>query len=85
MKLDAAKAKTLFPAPSDAALLTKVSTGMTVGVEVAGPGALAAATSAVQTVGSDVAYVSEDAAKAAAENTTFFETWRDFAGASLTK
>ena len=84
MKLDSGKAQTLFPSPSDAALHGAVTQGMVVGVEVAGAGALAAAAEAAKTVGADVAYVSESADKAKAENTTFFETWRDFAGASLT-
>jgi len=39
----------------------------------------------VQAIGADVAYVSESADKAKAEANTFFESWRDFAGASLTK
>mmetsp|Transcript_67496 Transcript_67496/g.155129 ORF Transcript_67496/g.155129 Transcript_67496/m.155129 type:complete len:112 (+) Transcript_67496:2-337(+) len=85
MMLDAGKAKTLFPSPSDGSLHSKVTKGMTVGVELAGPGALTAATAAVQAIGADVAYVSESQDKAKAEANTFFESWRDFAGASLTK
>jgi len=86
MQINAAKAKQLLKHCAESAVLAAAGKGFCVGAEVAGPDALAKCKAALQAAGAgNAAYCSGTADAAAYEVNVYFEQWRDFAGAAVTK